>query len=90
MREALGRALEQRHGSLGVGALDVRDADRQLGETLPQESLVGGTTLPRSLQDLVGMERPTPVQKVLCPRQGLGGRQVEILGNALDPHAARR
>ncbi len=88
--DALGRAFEQRQCALGVAALNVGDADGQLGQTLPEQPFVVGAAFPGAFEYFVRIEGEAPVQQVLRPHQRFGGRQIKIVGDTLDPDASWR
>jgi hypothetical protein len=78
------RFAKQTHRPLGVAALDVRDANRELCQALPQHPLVGGTVFPRRLEHLVRGERQAPVEQLLGVGEGFGRCQFEIVRDTRD------
>ena len=55
------RASKQADRTLDIAALDVGDADRELGQALPQHPLVVRAVLPCRLEHLVRVECQAPV-----------------------------
>ena len=64
-RDVFGPTPEQHRRAGAVPAKGVGQADRKLGEPLPQVALVVRSCLPGGLQHLVGVERTTFVQESL-------------------------
>ena len=75
---------------MAVAALDVGDADCELGQALPQRSLVVRAVLPRGLKHLVRVERRALVQQILGVGEGFVRGQLEIVWDAGHAPAARR
>ena len=61
----------------------MREPDADLGEALPEVTLLVRTRLPAGLQDLVGGERSTLADQLTGPVEGLGRGQ-RLLGDRLD------
>jgi hypothetical protein len=55
----------------GLSALQVREADADLGEPLPEQPLGRRRRLPRRLEDVVREERPARPEQVAGEREGL-------------------
>lgn len=89
-RNATYCALEQRQRALGVAALNMCDADRQLRQPLPQHAFLVRATLPRPFEYLVCVEREALIEEVLRPRQRVSRKQIEVVGNPLDADAPER
>ena len=70
-----GAPAQQGDRADGIAAPGVGQADRQLGQALPQVALSGRSGLPGRLQDLMGMERAPGVQQPLRGVQGRGRGQ---------------
>jgi len=70
LAQMTGPTPKQSDRTVSVAALDVGDADRQLGKALPQRPLVVRAVLPRGLEHLVRIERKAAVQQIL----GVGER----------------
>src|SRR5215208_4623926 len=84
------RAAKQRDRPLDVAALNVGDADRELGKGLPECPLLDRAVLPRRLEHLVRVECQAPIQQVLRIVKGFGRRQLEIIRDTRNALAARR
>jgi hypothetical protein len=76
--------------ALDVAALDVGDADRELGQALPQHPFIVRAVLPCGLEHLVRVECQAPVQQVLGVREGLGRRLLEVIWDAWNSLTALR
>lgn len=88
--DTLCRSFEQRQRALGVAALNVRDADGQLSQTLPQHAFVVGAAFPGAFENLVSIEGEALIQQILRPGQRFSGCQIKIIGYALDSDASWR
>jgi hypothetical protein len=84
------RASKHRDRALDVAALDMGDADRELGKGLPQCLLFGWPVLPGRLEHLMRVECQAPAQQVLRIGEGFVRRQLEIIRDARNALAARR
>jgi hypothetical protein len=73
--DALGAPGQQRDGAWGVAPVRVRQTDRDLGQPLPQVPFVRRPALPRGLEDLVGVKRPSRPQQPVGQRGRLRAGQ---------------
>ena len=80
--DTLGASPEQRYGTAGIAAVSVRQADRDLGESLPQVALERRRGLPRRLEDLVRVKREPGAQQLVGQSGRVGPGQREIVRNA--------
>jgi len=75
--------LEEPDSAGAVPAGSVREADTDLGQTLPQVAFFARTSLPTGLEDLMGSKGPTFSYQI--PGQGQGLRRWQwLLRNRLD------
>jgi hypothetical protein len=81
--DALGAAAEQGDGAAGVTAAGVGQADRDLGQALPQVALVRRSGLPGRLEDLVGMERAAVAEQLVGQDGGVVPGDDEVIGDAV-------
>jgi hypothetical protein len=82
------RAAEQGDCTRDVAALDVGDADSELGQALPQHPLIVWAVFPCRLEHLVRVECQATVQQILGIGEGFGWRQREVIRDACNALAA--
>jgi hypothetical protein len=79
--EPLGAALKQGNGAVGVAPAGVRQADRDLGQPLPQVAFGGRSGLPGRLEDLVRVERAAIAKQLVSEDGGVAPGDDEVVGN---------
>lgn len=79
--DALGAATEQGDGAAGVAPAGVRQADRDLGQALPQVALVRRSGLPGRLEDLVRVEGAAVAEQAVGEDGGIAAGDDEVVGN---------
>ena len=79
--DALGAAAEQGDGAAGVAPAGVRQADRDLGQALPQVALVRRSGLPGRLEDLVRVEGAAVTEQAVGEDGGIAAGDDQVVGN---------
>ena len=79
--DMLGAAAEQGDGAAGVAPAGVRQADRDLGQALPQVAFVRRAGLPGRLEDLVRVERAAVAEQPVGEDGGVAAGNDEIVGD---------